>query len=98
MPSRGTLFLNAHLASEYPYKALGIRGCKLVPGSKNITPTSVEMYRIQEQHRVTYNMTIELKNIYLSDIHHSDSLSGLFQGESLLKTIPLIQGRFSMLS
>ena len=53
-----------HLASEHIDKALGIRGCKLVPGSKNITPKSVKMYRIQEQNRVTYNMTTVVVKIF----------------------------------
>jgi len=43
-----TKLLLAHLASDHQNKALGIRGCKLVPGSKNITPKSVKMYCIQE--------------------------------------------------
>jgi len=71
-----------HLASDHLDKALGIRGCKLVPGSKNITLTPVKMYYIQEENRVTYNMTtVVVKNIYPADIYYSDSLSGLFQGE-----------------
>jgi len=75
--------LLTHLASEHLDKTLRIRGCKLVSGSKNITPTSVKMYCIQEQNRVTYNMTtVVVKNIYYpGDIYYSDSLSGLFQGE-----------------
>ena len=76
--------LLAHLASDHLDKALGIRGCKLVPGSKNITPESVKMYCIQEQNRVMYTMTtVVVKNIYPVDIYYSNSLSlsGLFQGD-----------------
>ena len=77
--------LLAHLASDHLDNALGIRGCKLVLGSKYITPTSVKMYCIQEQNRVTYNMTtVVVKNIYPADIYYSDSLSGLFQGEVII--------------
>jgi len=77
-----TKLLLSHLSSDHQDKALGIRGCKLVPGSKCITPKSVKMYRIQEQNRVTYKMTtVVVKNIYPADIYYSDSLSGFFPGD-----------------
>ena len=78
--------LLSHLASNHENKALGLRGCKLVSGNRNVTPKLVKMYRIQEQNRVTYNMTTAvIKNIYPADIQYSDSLSGFFTGDVVME-------------
>ena len=78
--------LLSHLASDHQDKAQGIRGCKLIPGNRSITPKSVKMYRIKEQNRVTYNMTtVVVKHTYPANIYYSDSLSGFLSGDDILE-------------
>ena len=43
-----------HLASE-SVELMSLRGCKLLPGNRSITPKTVKMHRIQEQNLVTYS-------------------------------------------
>ena len=59
-----TKLLETHLVSDTT-KVMSLRGCKFVPGSRTLTPRALKMYRIQEQNRVTYNMTtVVVKNVY----------------------------------
>jgi len=69
-----------HLASD-AVKVMSLRGCKLVPGARSITPKAVKMYRIQEQNRVAYNMTtVVVTNVYLVEVKYEESLASLFLG------------------
>ena len=67
-----------HLESDEDQE-MGLRGCKLVSGDRNVTSKMLKMYRIQEHNRVTYNMaTIVLRNIYPADIQYSDNFASYF--------------------
>jgi hypothetical protein len=69
-----------HLASD-SVKVMSLRGCKLVPALRSITPKAVKMYRIQEQNRVAYNMTtVVVKNVYPVEIKYEEGLASLFLG------------------
>jgi len=77
-----TKLLKTHLASDTT-KVMSLRCCKFVLGNRALTPKAVNMYRIQEQNRVTYNMTIVVvKHVYLVDIKYEESLASLFMGYS----------------
>ena len=69
-----------HLASD-AIKVMSLRGCKLVPALRSITPKAVKMYRIQEQNRVAHNMTtMVVKNVYPVEVKYEESLASLFMG------------------
>jgi len=75
-----TKLLETHLASDST-KVMSLRGCKFVPGNRNLTPRAVKMYRIQEENRVAYNMTtVVVKNVYPVEIKFEQNLESLFIG------------------
>ena len=75
-----TTLLDTNLASDTT-KGISLRGCKFVSGNRTLTPRAVKMDRIQEQNRVTYNMTaVVVKNVYPVDIKYEEILASLFMG------------------